>query len=83
MIEKNDWRLMGQEKYLKNATLFYVNYEKPNLEWDHDHCEFCMEKFSDDENDLHRGYRTADDYRWICEDCFNDFKEMFEWKVIN
>jgi hypothetical protein len=23
-----------------------------------------------------------DDYRWICEDCFRDFREQFRWKVI-
>lgn len=32
---------------------------------------------------LHQGYATQDDYRWICESCFEDFKEMFEWTVID
>ena len=25
MIEKNDWRLQGQEEYLKGETLYYKN----------------------------------------------------------
>jgi hypothetical protein len=49
---------------------------------DHDHCEFCGKKFSESPEDLHFGYTTLDDYYWICEPCFNDFEQMFEWKVI-
>ncbi|MDT7806778.1 MAG: hypothetical protein QOJ70_591 [Acidobacteriota bacterium] len=31
---------------------------------------------------LHEGYATEDNYRWICEQCFKDFKDLFEWKVM-
>ncbi len=24
---------------------------------------------------------VTNEYYWICEPCFNDFREMFEWKV--
>ena len=56
-----------------------------NPEWDHDHCEFCSAKFmvEDLPDALHQGYATKDDYRWICERCFADFRDMFEWKVID
>ena len=27
-------------------------------------------------------YSTTDSYRWICERCFNDFKGMFKWEVV-
>jgi hypothetical protein len=27
------------------------------------------------------GYATLDRCRWICEPCFNDFVDMFGWKV--
>lgn len=30
---------------------------------------------------LHEGYATDDNYHWVCTKCFNDFKDMFEWKV--
>jgi len=31
---------------------------------------------------LHGGYTTLDDDRWICTGCFEDLKEMFEWRVV-
>ena len=78
-----DWRLQGQEKYLQNAELALEKYKKYREDWDHDHCEFCSAKFSEDIPDtFNEGYTTLDNYRWICENCFNDFKEKFNWKVV-
>lgn len=85
MVDRNDWRLQGQERYLGGATLRRRNYRRPrgNRSWDHDHCEFCWAKFmvEDVPGVHHEGYNTRDQYRWICDDCFNDFREMFEWTV--
>ncbi len=53
--------------------------------WDHDHCEFCWAKFAEEiliPDSLHEGYATADNYRWICEACFEDFKDQFGWRLI-
>jgi hypothetical protein len=83
MIDINDWRLQGQEKYLKGETLFYRQYADRKTKTDHDHCEFCWAKFSDESDDLKAGYTTEDDYRWICDKCFDDFKEMFLFKTSN
>jgi hypothetical protein len=84
-VDTNDWRLQGQERYLKGVTLTLRKYERyaPNPSWDHDHCEFCGAKFmvEDVPDVLHEGYCTADQYRWICVGCFTDFREHFEWKV--
>ena len=82
----NHWRRQGQEKYLKGVTLVrrsYVRYAQ-NPDWDHDHCEFCYAKFmvEDHPGVLHDGYATLDDYRWICDQCFEDFRDEFEWKVV-
>jgi len=30
---------------------------------------------------LNSGYTTADQYRWICTDCFDDFQDQFLWRV--
>jgi hypothetical protein len=65
--------------------------------WEHDHCEFCSVKFmaaaaersaeAGGETVLAEGYTTTAehpkgaDYYWICEPCFNDFKDRFEWDV--
>ena len=32
--------------------------------------------------DLNSGYCTKDKKHWVCEDCFNDFKEMFNFKLM-
>jgi hypothetical protein len=86
MIDKSDWRLQGQERYLEGVTLFHRQYRR-NLKdpsWDHDHCEFCWAKFmvKDYAEVLHEGYTTEDDYHWICGECFRDFKDTFGWKVV-
>jgi len=81
MIWKDDWRLQGQEKYLKGAHLTLKTYSKNRKGWDHDHCEFCAAKFMEPEtpDTLNMGYTTQDEYRWVCPQCFEDFKEMFKW----
>jgi hypothetical protein len=35
------------------------------------------------EDSIREGYPTVDDYYWICPTCFEDFKDMFNWKVID
>jgi hypothetical protein len=77
----NDWRLQGQERFLQGVMLRKKQYRRYRNDWDHDHCEFCGAKFSEDEKDLHVGYVTIDDYHWICENCFEDFKNKFKWIV--
>lgn len=78
----NDWRLHGQEKYLTGIHLERKNYQPYRKGWDHDHCEFCGAKFSLASTDaLKVGYASSDNYRWICDNCFGDFKDIFSWKV--
>ena len=82
MREINDWRLTNQHRYLMRALLVHRAYE-PTPGNDHDHCEFCSAKFmqAGGSGILTKGYSTPDRYRWICEQCFNDFAPEFEWKV--
>ena len=82
MIDKNDWRLQGQEKYLAGKKLMKVPYFRWSKTWDHDHCDFCWATFSEYENDLHEGYVTEDKHTWICPECYKGFKEMFKWELI-
>lgn len=82
MLENNDWRLLNQKEFLMNAKLIKTNYVKKSEKCDHDHCAFCWDKFSENGEDLTQGYCSADRKYWICEECFNDFKEMFKFTVI-
>jgi hypothetical protein len=83
MTEKNDWRLQGQEKYLKGVSLTLKPYSKYRERWDHDHCSFCNAKFMEQDHPgtLHEGYATDDNYHWVCTQCFEDFKDLFQLKV--
>ena len=86
MVDRTDWRLSGQDRYLKGVELRRQKYRHfpDNPKWDHDHCKFCWAKFSlDDGPDIqHEGYCTLDEYHWICPTCFGDFQGSFEWRVV-
>ena len=76
----SDWRLQGQDQYLQAVALTKKHYVKYRADWEHDHCEFCSIKFSEAEPDaLQEGYATDDNYHWVCETCYNDFKKQFGW----
>jgi hypothetical protein len=79
----DDWRLQGQERYLKGASLYWTTWKQSREHWDHDHCAFCGAKFMAGDNPefLHEGYTTADEYHWICKPCVDDFKDMFGWHI--
>ncbi len=54
MATDDDWRLQGQDKYLRGVKLRRKRYTwQPdwnpdwNPDWDHDHCDFCWAKFMD------------------------------------
>ena len=80
--DRNDWRFMGQDEYLIDVQLKFTTYTRWSETWDHDHCVFCMNGFSEYEGDLHKGYCTSDKKYWICEKCFEDFRDMFNWQVL-
>ena len=84
MREENDWRLTNQGTYLKGAQLWWKRYAPHSDSWDHEHCEFCWAKFMDEDapDVLREGYATGDGDRWICEECYDDFKDLFQWEVI-
>ena len=77
-----DWRLFDQEEYLLKKTLIHKDYRTSSA-GDHEHCCFCWEKFSRMDEDLHLGYCTEDEYHWICEKCYQDFRLHFQWVVKN
>jgi hypothetical protein len=65
------------------VSLVHRAYRR-NRGGDHDHCAFCWAKFmvEDRPDVLHEGYATADDAHWICEPCFQDFRERFHWQLM-
>lgn len=78
---QEDWRLTNQMNYLRRAKLKKAAFHATAAN-DHEHCEFCWDKFGESEDCLKSGYCTLDEYRWICNDCFQDFQKQFEWTVV-
>ena len=92
-MNNKDWRLgRDQEEYLSEEILIKKNFksklpkEDPYYSGDHYHCEFCWRRFMEncggDLDCSSEGYCTLDESIWICETCFNDFKDMFNWTVL-
>lgn len=82
-MTEDDWRLNGQE-HMVGLTLFRRQWRQSRPHWDHDHCEFCLAKFgaADEDKALSEGYTTDDEYRWVCNVCFSDFKDQFKWTIV-
>lgn len=86
MMPKDDWRRRDQEDYLMGVKLYLIPFKPLSEQWDHEHCEFCWAKFylhPDYPECLREGYCTAPanerGARWICPECFRDFREEFGW----
>lgn len=86
MLADNDWRLDGQEQYLRKflrgAEIRFKIWLTHDDGRDHDHCEFCWAKIWDRAHgteEYDHAYVTVDDRHWICEPCFADFKDRFEF----
>jgi hypothetical protein len=91
-MDDEDWRLRGQEEFLLGAHLRWRTWwssRPPDSvgPWNHDHCDFCMARFSDHpwEGDVPptrlAGYTTHDGRFWVCPDCLADFKVPFGWVI--
>ena len=85
--DKTDWRLQGQERYLSGVQLLRQSYggSQTGPSGEHEHCEFCFPKFMVENvpDALHEGYCTLDGDRWICANCFADFRERFHWELVD
>lgn len=57
----------------------FLHCEKVQTFW-HAHCEFCWEKFMTDMDT--ECYCTPDFLHWICRECYEDFKDKFNFKLI-
>lgn len=69
-----------EKDYLHNKELQYKEFigEDKN---DHEHCELCWHRISNLKDDSHNGYYEELSKSWICDECFNDFKDLFGWSV--
>ena len=84
MIDENDWRLRGQEEYMKGLKFRFSSFLSEN---EHAHCEFCWHKFMKNPGEMEdcssEGYCFGDNCFWVCKECFHDFKELFQWETLD
>jgi hypothetical protein len=45
------------------------------------HCSLCTKEITTDTNE--ECYCSEDGLDWLCAECFNDFKERFNWQAID
>lgn len=78
-----EWYMQEYEEreYLHNKKLEHKEYDGPFCLDDHEHCALCWQKISKYPEDDHSGYYEKDSRDWICEDCFDKFKELFGWEL--
>lgn len=82
MIEKDDWRLRDDVEYLKNKEINPTDGEEITQYSKHlKKCIFCWEEVWDTP---HQWWFIPEDLSCcICEECYNDFKELFNWKELD
>ncbi len=84
-VTDDDWRLMGQERWLRGVTIKRADWSPRNDRTDHDHCAFCTKRIaapdSGYDDAICTGYCTLELYHWVCPQCFNDFRDRFQWTL--
>ena len=78
---RDDWRIMNQEIYLQNKQLQHRRFDRSLCVDEHEQCDFCWALFDKDKDNPLYAYYVPDEKVWICEKCYNDFKDYFVWTV--
>lgn len=72
-----EWEL-NSKTFLEGKKLSRKKY--PSSE-SHTHCEFCWDKFGNGKEDRKIGYYERETKCWICEDCYEVFKDYYHWVI--
>ena len=86
--ENADWRLDGYNGNLNGKVFIFKKFVSSDKN-DHEHCEFCWKKITNlqniEEEHVSEGYcffnTKTGQTNWICQECFNDFKNEFNFKI--
>ena len=83
---ETDWRLDTYNGYL-NGAAFTLEKFVSTEDNDHEHCIFCWKDITDlnvedcDTEGYCTVYEKTGQEQWICKDCFDEFKNRFNFKV--
>jgi hypothetical protein len=80
----DDGRCLGMSMRTEPGVPGWSEGERPV--WDHDHCESCMQRLTNDpgyEDGQPSGWRTGQnpgEHRWVCTQCFTDFESQLDFE---
>jgi len=74
-------RVQHMKEKLKGIALMRSKWTTIDDSWDHDHCKFCMKTLDASTEEL--AYCSEDYYWWICEECFQEYRDEFEWNLVD
>lgn len=76
---EDDWRLLSANPETRKHFLHRL-FDRTICYDDYDQCDFCYHCF-DEEDEAHpeTAYYCTDTGSWVCETCFQDFKDHFGW----
>ena len=82
-----DWRLeINPDGFLSGNTFTHEKFVSTEAN-DHEHCAFCFKKITDldiqdsDKEGYTTVYSETGETIWVCKECFNDFKELLNFKL--
>ena len=89
-MRDKDWRLEGAIAELLLGSTFVWRRaggaSRSDGVWAHDHCELCFATFGARDEYPRRltgGYVAPGERdRWVCGECFDDFRGLFKWSVV-
>ena len=76
-----EWNVEESDISLNNHVLHRKIFSDRLKDTEHEHCEFCSALFGSQKRDFVEGYCTEDYYYWICDHCYNEFKDEFNWTI--
>ena len=78
---KKYWTHKRFLRHWQNLELVYKKWDSTSEERDHEHCLVCREGIGEYEGGFREGYYLREKNTWVCENCFNGFKDKCKWKV--
>ena len=75
---EDDWRLLSTRPK-KHLHYLHRVFDRTISFEDFDSCEYCYDQFDEDESHPKTAYYCREEHYWVCEKCYNDFKDHLGW----
>jgi hypothetical protein len=80
-----EWEMRVAARY-RGLTFKWERWQKPNANWDHDHCFFCQACICDSGQTGYYAHafvlkHERDSPFWVCRSCFKLVRQFFAWHI--